>query len=93
MFGFSKLDVMFGRTTAEHVTHRFDDLRHPGVRFLRAEVTSIDPVARGVVTSEETLDADVLVVSMGTISSTVERAVDEARERGIRLGALRAWPG
>jgi pyruvate/2-oxoacid:ferredoxin oxidoreductase alpha subunit len=34
-------------------------------------------------------DADVLVVSMGTISSTVERAVDAAREKGIRLGGLR----
>ena len=34
-------------------------------------------------------DADVLLVSMGTIASTVERAVDEARERGVRLGALR----
>jgi pyruvate/2-oxoacid:ferredoxin oxidoreductase alpha subunit len=34
-------------------------------------------------------DADVLLVSMGTIASTVERAVDEARERGIRLGGLR----
>jgi pyruvate/2-oxoacid:ferredoxin oxidoreductase alpha subunit len=26
---------------------------------------------------------------MGTIASTVERAVDEAREKGIRLGGLR----
>jgi pyruvate/2-oxoacid:ferredoxin oxidoreductase alpha subunit len=34
-------------------------------------------------------DADVLVVSMGTIGSTVERAVDAAREKGIRLGGLR----
>jgi pyruvate/2-oxoacid:ferredoxin oxidoreductase alpha subunit len=34
-------------------------------------------------------DADVLVVAMGTIASTVERAVDEARARGIRLGGLR----
>ncbi|MEI7704815.1 MAG: transketolase C-terminal domain-containing protein [Deltaproteobacteria bacterium] len=34
-------------------------------------------------------DADVLVVSMGTIAATVERAVDEARAKGIRLGALR----
>jgi pyruvate/2-oxoacid:ferredoxin oxidoreductase alpha subunit len=31
----------------------------------------------------------VLVVAMGTIASTVERAVDEARARGIRLGGLR----
>jgi pyruvate/2-oxoacid:ferredoxin oxidoreductase alpha subunit len=36
-----------------------------------------------------TEDADVVVVSMGTMSATVERAVDQARERGIRLGALR----
>jgi pyruvate/2-oxoacid:ferredoxin oxidoreductase alpha subunit len=34
-------------------------------------------------------DADVLVVAMGTIASTVERAVDEARARGIKLGGLR----
>jgi pyruvate/2-oxoacid:ferredoxin oxidoreductase alpha subunit len=34
-------------------------------------------------------DADVVVVSMGTIAATAERAVDEARERGLRLGALR----
>ena len=34
-------------------------------------------------------DADALVVSMGSISSTVRRAVDEARARGERLGAVR----
>jgi pyruvate/2-oxoacid:ferredoxin oxidoreductase alpha subunit len=34
-------------------------------------------------------DADTLVVSMGSIASTVERAVDEARARGERLGAAR----
>jgi pyruvate/2-oxoacid:ferredoxin oxidoreductase alpha subunit len=34
-------------------------------------------------------DADTLVVSMGTIASTVERAVDQARQRGERLGAVR----
>lgn len=34
-------------------------------------------------------DADALVVSMGTIASTVERAVDEARRRGERLGSVR----
>jgi pyruvate/2-oxoacid:ferredoxin oxidoreductase alpha subunit len=34
-------------------------------------------------------DADTLVVSMGTIASTVERAVDEARARGERLGSVR----
>jgi pyruvate/2-oxoacid:ferredoxin oxidoreductase alpha subunit len=34
-------------------------------------------------------DADVLLVAMGTIAATAERAVDEARAKGIRLGALR----
>ncbi len=34
-------------------------------------------------------DADALVVSMGTIASTVERTVDEARARGERLGGVR----
>ncbi len=34
-------------------------------------------------------DADALLVSMGTIASTVERAVDEARARGEKLGSLR----
>jgi pyruvate/2-oxoacid:ferredoxin oxidoreductase alpha subunit len=34
-------------------------------------------------------DAETLVVSMGSIASTVERAVDEARARGARVGAVR----
>ena len=34
-------------------------------------------------------DAEVVLVSMGTTASTVRVAVDAARERGIKLGALR----
>ncbi len=34
-------------------------------------------------------DAEVLVVSMGTMNATVRRVVDEARAKGERLGALR----
>lgn len=34
-------------------------------------------------------DADVVVVSMGTTAATAERAVDAARARGERLGAVR----
>lgn len=34
-------------------------------------------------------DAETLVVSMGTIASTVERVVDAARERGERVGSVR----
>ena len=39
VFGFSKLDVMFGRTTADAVFHPYRDIVKPGVRFVQAEVT------------------------------------------------------
>src|SRR3954447_15038582 len=64
VFGFSKLDVMFGRTTAASVLHRYADLA-PGIRFVPADVLTIDPVARRVETSAGPLDADVLVVALG----------------------------
>ena len=65
VFGFSKLDVMFGYTDAAHVLHRFDDVVKPGVRFVRAEVTAIDPAAKVVSTDAGTFEADVLVVALG----------------------------
>lgn len=34
-------------------------------------------------------DAEIVVISMGTTASTVRTAVDEARERGVKVGALR----
>ena len=65
VFGFSKLDVMFGFTNAEHVLHRYEDVVKPGVRFVRAEVTAIDPVRRVVSTDAGSFDADILVVALG----------------------------
>ena len=65
VFGFSKLDVMFGRTSAAQVHHPYRDLVKPGVRFVQAEVRSIDPGAKRVVTGAGTFDADVLVVALG----------------------------
>ncbi len=65
VFGFSKLDVMFGRATADHVVHRYADLVMPGVRFVQSAVRSLDPVARRVVTDGETFEADILVVALG----------------------------
>ena len=65
VFGFSKLDVMFGRTTAEHVLHRYADVVKPGVRFVQTEIRSIDPAARRVITDAETFEADILVVALG----------------------------
>ena len=65
VFGFSKLDVMFGRTTAEAVSHPYRDLVKPGVRFVQADIRSIDPVARSVETDAGSFDADVMVVALG----------------------------
>src|SRR5205085_902950 len=64
-FGFSKLDVMFGRETAEAVRLPYRDVAKPGVRFVRETVTAIDPDARRVTTDAGVHDADVLVVALG----------------------------
>jgi sulfide:quinone oxidoreductase len=65
VFGFSKLDVMFGRTRAEVVRHPYRDIVKPGVRFVQATVTAIDPVAKRVETNAGAFEADVLVVALG----------------------------
>src|ERR1041384_2274308 len=65
VFGFSKLDVMFGRRPAAAVRHPYPDLAKPGVRFVQAAVRSIDPAARRVVTDAGTFEADLLVVALG----------------------------
>ena len=64
-FGFSKLDVMFGRATPEAVRLSYSDIVKPGVVFRREVITGIDPKARRVTTENATYDADVLVVALG----------------------------
>jgi sulfide:quinone oxidoreductase len=65
VFGFSKLDVMFGRTVPEAVRHPYRDLVKPGVRFVSASVEAIDAAAKRVETSAGTFEADVLVIVLG----------------------------
>jgi sulfide:quinone oxidoreductase len=65
VFGFSKLDLMFGRETPEAVRMAYADVAKPGVRVLRETVTAIDPEARRVSTDAGTHEADVLVVALG----------------------------
>jgi sulfide:quinone oxidoreductase len=64
-FGFSKLDVMFGRATADAVFHSYADVTKPGVRFVQADITAIDPVGKRVATTAGEFEADVLVVALG----------------------------
>jgi sulfide:quinone oxidoreductase len=65
VFGYSKLDVMFGRETPDAVRLPYRDVAKPGVRVLQETVTAIDPEGRRVETSAGTHEADVLVVALG----------------------------
>ena len=64
-FGFSRLDVMFGRLAADAVVHPYRDLVKPGVRFVPTTIRSIDPGQRQVETDAGSFDADVMVVALG----------------------------
>jgi len=37
VFGYSKLDVMFGKTLPQSVQHAYADIVQPGVRFVSAD--------------------------------------------------------
>jgi sulfide:quinone oxidoreductase len=65
VFGFSKLDAMFGRLSPDAIRHPYRDIVKPGVRFVQTSVRSIDPANRRVVTDAGTFDADTLVVALG----------------------------
>ena len=65
VFGFSKLELMFGRATTDEVRMPYSDIAKPGVRMLRETVTAIDPEARRVTTDAGVHDADVLVIALG----------------------------
>jgi sulfide:quinone oxidoreductase len=65
VFGFSKLDVMFGHARPDAVRHRYADLVRPGVRFVQADIHSIDPERRAVATDAGDFDADIVVVALG----------------------------
>ena len=65
VFGYSKLDVMFGRQTLDAVRLPYDDVVKPGVRLLRETIAEIDPEARRVTTDAGEHEADYLVIALG----------------------------
>jgi sulfide:quinone oxidoreductase len=65
VFGFSKLDVMFGRTTPQAARLAYSDVSKPGIRVLRETITAIDPEARRVTTDAGVHEADALVIALG----------------------------
>ncbi len=64
-FGFSKLDVMLGRKSAEEIKLPYGEIDMEGVEFRQQTVTGIDPAARRVSTDRGSHDADFLVVALG----------------------------
>jgi sulfide:quinone oxidoreductase len=65
VFGYNKLDVMFGRAKADEVTHPYAGVVKPGVRFVSSTVRVLDPVAKRVETDAGVFDADIIVVALG----------------------------
>jgi sulfide:quinone oxidoreductase len=65
IFGFSKLDVMFGKRTSAEVCNPYRDIDKPGLRLVQTTIRSIDPAARRVETDAGTFDGDIMVVALG----------------------------
>lgn len=65
VFGFSKLDVLFGHQTRREVHLPYRHIAKPGVEFRQEHVLSIDLGKRHVVTDASEYDPDVLVVALG----------------------------
>ena len=65
VFGYSKLDVLFGRTPLDAVRLPYRRIVKPGVRVLQETITAIDPETRRVRTDAGTHEADYLVIALG----------------------------
>ena len=65
VFGYSKLDVMFGHAEPQEVRLPYSAFSKPGVTFLNETITAIDPQTRRVTTDTGTHEADILVVALG----------------------------
>jgi len=65
VFGFSKLEILFGRQTRKEVSCPYRDISRPAVEFRQERVTSIEPRSRQVVTDNGAYEADILVVALG----------------------------
>ena len=65
IFGFSKLDVMFGHKQPEDVRLYYRDIVKQNVEFRQERVESIEPNERRVTTDGGSYEADVLVVALG----------------------------
>jgi sulfide:quinone oxidoreductase len=65
VFGFSKLDLMFGRAEPASVRLAYSGVDMPAVRFRQERVLSIDAANRKVATDAGSYEPDFLVVALG----------------------------
>ncbi|WP_135506621.1 NAD(P)/FAD-dependent oxidoreductase [Roseovarius aestuariivivens] len=65
VFGYNRIDVVFGKTTLDEVRLPYDNFDKPGVRILRETITAIDPDTRRVTTQSGVYEADFLVIALG----------------------------
>ena len=65
VFGYSKIDVMFGKANVEAAQLSYRTFIKPGVRLVQETITSIDPAARHVTTENGSYEADFLVMALG----------------------------
>ena len=65
VFGYSKLDVMFGRVDPAAVRIPYATLSKPSVRFVQERAVSIDPEHRRVTTDKAQYEPDILVIALG----------------------------
>src|SRR5262249_17248698 len=65
VFGFSKLDVLFGHASPASVRLPFSSIAKAGVHWRRETIIAIDPVTRRVTTNGRTYEADFIVVALG----------------------------
>ena len=64
-FGFSKLDVMFGRKTPDAVKIPYTNIVKRGIQFRNETIIAIEPVKKIVTTEKNLYEADVIVVALG----------------------------
>ena len=64
-FGYSKLDIMFGKQRTEDTRLPYSAISMPEVTFRQETITSIDAGRKSVTTDAGTHEADVLVIALG----------------------------
>ena len=65
VFGFSKLDIMFGHAKPQAVRLAYANFAKSGVQLIQQTITKIDPVTKRVTTNGGGYTADYLVVALG----------------------------